>query len=141
MTVFQHLDKVTESMNSLFRLLNPALNEIKMFRSSNEHSAYDSAYTMAAWIHHSLNVVHPFVDGNGRVTRLLSSLPLIICGFPPLAVSNRNKCAYIQALHFADQHWDLRPLARLFASETAVAIQTLESIGLPTADDLQYCRD
>ena len=59
-------------MNSLFRLLNPALNEIKMFRSSNEHSAYDSAYTMAAWIHHSLNVVHPFQRETDKIALLFT---------------------------------------------------------------------
>ena len=36
-----------------------------MFRENNV-----GAYTFAAWIHHTLINIHPFEDGNGRITHV-----------------------------------------------------------------------
>jgi Fic family protein len=41
----------------------------------------------AAFLHHSFVEIHPFIDGNGRVARLLTNLYLIAQGYPPVVVN------------------------------------------------------
>jgi hypothetical protein len=38
----------------------------------------ENVFTISAKIHHILICIHPFEDGNGRLTRLISSIPLIM---------------------------------------------------------------
>ena len=57
----------------------------------------------AAWLHHEFVRIHPFQDGNGRISRLLMAYPFVKSGeFPPVIVSE-NKSAYITSLETADE--------------------------------------
>ncbi|KAG8859737.1 hypothetical protein FRB96_004311 [Tulasnella sp. 330] len=55
-------------------------------------------FAMAAWLHFAFVTLHPFQDGNGRMCRLLASLPLIRAGLPPLCIPTSLKGRYIAAL-------------------------------------------
>jgi Fic family protein len=57
---------------------------------------------LAAVAHHELVAIHPFKDGNGRVSRLLMNLLLMRAGFPISNLSRDNRPAYYEALSFAD---------------------------------------
>lgn len=41
---------------------------------------------VAALLHHRFVEIHPFIDGNGRVSRLLTNLYLITQGYPPVVL-------------------------------------------------------
>jgi len=69
----------------------------------------------AAWLHHRFSQIHPFQDGNGRVSRALASFVLIKAGLFPLVVTRDNKDKYLDALEIAD-NGNLKPLVDLFAS-------------------------
>ena len=57
----------------------------------------------AAWLHHEFVRIHPFQDGNGRLSRLLMALPFIKAGeFPPV-IRAAEKGGYINALEEADE--------------------------------------
>ncbi|MEU8374502.1 Fic family protein [Micromonospora sp. NPDC048894] len=57
----------------------------------------------AAYVHHSVAKIHPFVDGNGRVCRALSSVYCYqLCGLPLIVYGDRKQ-AYFQALEAADK--------------------------------------
>lgn len=45
-------------------------------------------------MHLTFVTVHPFYDGNGRMARLLSNLPVLKAGFPPIVVPNEDKKLY-----------------------------------------------
>nr|XP_039271842.1 protein adenylyltransferase FICD-like isoform X2 [Styela clava] len=44
----------------------------------------------AALAHYKLVYVHPFIDGNGRTSRLLMNLILMRSGFPPVSIQSRT---------------------------------------------------
>lgn len=61
----------------------------------------------AAWIHHQISFVHPFVDGNGRTARLLQDFVLLKRGLYPIGVPSSQRDHYYQALQKADAgDWD-----------------------------------
>lgn len=67
----------------------------------------------AAYFHIAFELVHPFVDGNGRVGRLLMNFILRKHGYPMVNIPNREKRAYYAALHEGQVNGDLRPFVEL----------------------------
>ena len=69
-----------------------------------------SPILFAGIAHYQLVAIHPFEDGNGRTTRILTSLLLLRAGYPVTSLValesyyNRNRQAYYQALSSADQY-------------------------------------
>lgn len=57
---------------------------------------------LAALAHYKLVHIHPFVDGNGRTSRLLMNLILMRSGFPPAIVLNAERKKYYDRLKKAD---------------------------------------
>lgn len=67
----------------------------------------------AAWLHHRFSSIHPFQDGNGRVSRAIASLVFIQKDWFPLVVRDRDRTRYIDALESADIG-QLKPLVDFF---------------------------
>jgi Fic family protein len=67
----------------------------------------------AAYFHCAFELVHPFVDGNGRVGRLLMNFLLRKSGYPMVNIPNRRKREYYAALKAAQVDADLRPFVGL----------------------------
>jgi Fic family protein len=57
----------------------------------------------AALAHHRLVAIHPFIDGNGRMARLVMNLLLMREGYPPTIIMRVNRRQYYRALAQADQ--------------------------------------
>lgn len=59
----------------------------------------DAALERIAWFHCEFEVIHPFVDGNGRIGRALIDHQLLHAGLPPVIVRARSRHAeYYPAL-------------------------------------------
>lgn len=57
----------------------------------------------AAWFHHDFARIHPFEDGNGRISRLLMAFAYAKAGeFPPV-ITAQDKPSYIDSLEAADR--------------------------------------
>lgn len=68
----------------------------------------------AAIAHYKLVYIHPFVDGNGRTSRLLMNLILMKSGFPPVSIQVGDRWVYYETLEAAN-HGDIRPFVRFIA--------------------------
>ncbi|HEV7402980.1 MAG TPA: Fic family protein [Chthoniobacteraceae bacterium] len=57
---------------------------------------------IAARYHHRFTAIHPFDDGNGRMSRLLMNLILMQAGYPPAVIRIGERSQYLAALRRAD---------------------------------------
>ena len=76
-------------MRDWIKAFNLSLGDIK------DKGAALEAYLFA---HVSFVRIHPFFDGNGRIARLLSNLPVLYAGFPPIVVPSEARLDYIREL-------------------------------------------
>ena len=53
---------------------------------------------LAAWTHAEFVRIHPFIDGNGRASRLIMNYQLLINGYLPISVAKENRIDYYNAL-------------------------------------------
>jgi len=68
---------------------------------------------LAAYFHTAFERIHPFIDGNGRVGRLLMNFILHKNGYPMINIPNKIKRRYYSALEKAHLEGDLRPFIEL----------------------------
>src|SRR5271156_4089351 len=85
----------------------------------------------SAWLHPRFTQIHPFQDGNGRITRALSAFVLAEGGLFPVVLNRDDRPRYIEALEQADAG-DLKPLVSLWCSLESREITRALSI----ADDV-----
>ena len=71
-------------------------------RATAESSSTDHPIVRAAILHAWFERIHPFVDGNGRVGRLLLNFLLLQRGYPPAIILASQRAAYLRALQQAD---------------------------------------
>ena len=108
----------------------------EFIRWLNENEKNIHPVKLAAEVHKRFVFIHPFVDGNGRVARLLMNLILIRHGYPVAIIPPILRPEYITLLEAAhrtpakfidfiiDREIDtLRDLLRLLGNETA-SVQT-----------------
>lgn len=67
----------------------------------------------AAYFHIGFEVIHPFVDGNGRVGRLLMNFILHRNGYPMINIPLERRFEYYDCLHAAQVDGTLRPFIDL----------------------------
>ena len=61
-----------------------------------------NSFELAVVLHTKFEMIHPFVDGNGRVGRTLMNLILERSGYPTLYLGLEHRSAYLNALAKAD---------------------------------------
>ena len=77
----------------------------------NEHKEKLHPVILSAEMHERLVTIHPFVDGNGRTSRLLMNLILLQNGFPIaiLKGDTENRLKYYDTLEIAQINHDKQP--------------------------------
>ena len=67
----------------------------------------------AALIHGELVKIHPFIDGNGRTSRLVMNLSLMNSGYLPVIIKKENRLEYYNALDKAHTTGDYTDFVKL----------------------------
>lgn len=67
---------------------------------------------LAAYFHIAFETIHPFIDGNGRVGRLLLNFILHNNNFPMINIPHKEKHVYYQALETAQIKGDIYPFVK-----------------------------
>lgn len=70
---------------------------------------------LAAWTHAEFVRIHPFIDGNGRTSRLLMNYQLLIHGYLPISVAKENRLDYYNVLEQYAVNSDFTPFADFVA--------------------------
>lgn len=73
---------------------------LRRFNALFSRRAADQDAALEAYLaaHVSFVRIHPFFDGNGRIARLLSNLPVLYAGFPPIVIPAEARLDYIREL-------------------------------------------
>jgi len=98
----------------------PVLMERVYEELNNQDKGIDAIYSSVK-IHYDTVRIHPFIDGNGRLARLLMNLRLMRSGFPPAILRKEERRAYYSALEKADKG-DLRSLTMLIGKDVERAL-------------------
>jgi Fic family protein len=91
----------------MFEYASPIETPVKMqelveWLSTQETNKTAHPLLLAALLHFHFVRIHPFDDGNGRVSRLLMNYVLFRHGFPPVIIKSVDKANYLRALNLAD---------------------------------------
>ncbi|MDR1603177.1 MAG: Fic family protein [Gracilibacteraceae bacterium] len=102
--------------------MNEAMSRLEWFMNHDEQFASLDVLTRAALIHYQFETIHPFLDGNGRIGRLLVILFLVAKGVistPVLYISyflKRNRIEYYDRLTYVRAEGDYEQWVNFFLS-------------------------
>ncbi|MDY0210187.1 MAG: Fic family protein [Acholeplasma sp.] len=71
---------------------------------------------LACYAHLSISKIHPFVDGNGRLARLILNFVLMKHDYLPISISRYNAKAYFHALDTFKEEKSMEPMIELVSS-------------------------
>lgn len=90
----------------------------------------DSLHPVArgAMLHAIFVGIHPFIDGNGRTSRLLLNLELMKEGYPPIIIRVENRLAYYAALDKSIAQKDFTDFIQLVSDEVERSLDLYLSV-------------
>lgn len=103
--------------------------QIKKFFQDLPYRTDLNPMELAAWTHAEFVKIHPFVDGNGRISRMLMNYQLMTSGFLPVSVAKENRLEYFAALEAYAVGGDLTPFAEMVAALEETRLDEYLAIG------------
>lgn len=89
----------------------------------NEWQVYHSV-VKATLLHGEFVKRHPFIDGNGRTSRLLLNFELMKNGYTPIIIRKENRAKYYEVLDYAHATMDYGPFLE-FVAELVIESEKL----------------
>ncbi|MCM1181208.1 MAG: Fic family protein, partial [Clostridium sp.] len=90
--------------------------QIKNFYADMPYQAEVNAIELAAWTHAEFVKIHPYVDGNGRTSRMIMNYQLMANGYLPVSIAKENRLEYFEALEAYAVNGELQPFTEMIAS-------------------------
>lgn len=81
--------------------------QIKNFYMDLNSKTFESPIECAAWTHAEFVRIHPFVDGNGRTSRLIMNYQLMVNGLLPISIKKESRLEYFNVLELYAVKQDL----------------------------------
>lgn len=94
---------------------NAMYQQIKNFYADMPYKENGNDIELAAWTHAEFVKIHPFVDGNGRTSRMIMNYQLMASGFLPVSIAKENRLEYFEALEAYAVDGNLNPFAEMIA--------------------------
>ena len=139
----EHPNSVLLTNGKMFEYTSPAETPIQMRELIQWYRDEENALhpvTLSAMLHYKFARIHPFDDGNGRISRLLMNYVLLRKNLPPLIIKSSDKKNYLNALHQADVG-DYAPFIEYIAEQLIwsleVSIKAAKGEDIEEAGDLQ----
>jgi Fic family protein len=85
------------------------MKELIEYIDSEQKKQEINVLQLAFKLHFRFVSIHPFVDGNGRVARLLMNYMLGYYDFPMLFVFKADRLRYIDSLYAAQENEEITP--------------------------------
>lgn len=133
---YMNYQKVPTKLSELCQQLNQRRSELRAKSVSTrtsvgEHQANDNKYRQTSFqdtdiieqyllsfdAHYQLVTIHPWVDGNGRMARLVMNHLQYEFGLVPVKIIKEDKAEYIQALIDAREQESLEPFREFMMEE------------------------
>ena len=118
-------DEVPEAMKKFIDDFND------LYHADADKEMLIDAYAVS---HVAFTSIHPFYDGNGRIARLISNLPILFAGCPPIVIPKESREEYLQALWAYERSaHNLQPLKALVRASWEASLslfwETRNSLG------------
>lgn len=88
------------------------MRELVEWLSANKNKYH--IVELAALLHHKMVNIHPFWDGNGRVSRLVMNILILNAGYPLAVILKNDRKRYYRVLSLADKG-EYKPICELVA--------------------------
>ena len=93
---------------------NDMYNQLRFFYEDLEKNIENmDAIELATWTHAEFVRIHPFIDGNGRTSRLIMNYQLMKNGFLPISIKAEDRLEYYNVLDLYATTGDIRPFEKL----------------------------
>ncbi|MBC7413196.1 MAG: Fic family protein [Bacteroidia bacterium] len=140
----KHPNSVRLQNGEMFEYASPTDTPIKMGELVQWYNAEVTKkqltpIELAALLHYKFVCIHPFDDGNGRVSRLLMNYVLLKHNLPPIVIKSTNKKEYLNALNQADVgNIDafINYIAQQLVASLTLVVKATKSEDIYEADDL-----
>jgi Fic family protein len=116
---FTQPSEVAEELHKLIDRANAELDKFYAGKKSKH------PVEIAAQFHIDFVSVHPFYDGNGRTTRVLTNILLMACGYPTIIIKDEHKQAYYKLLGDIQAYGGKTDLFYAFIAERVLETQQL----------------
>lgn len=82
------------------------LKERLIFLQPNKEGYIENVVELLAWFQHQFVWIHPFLDYNGRIARMITLLILLTLNLPPIEIkadTGNDRKRYLEAMYAADE--------------------------------------
>ncbi len=83
------------------------------YEDLTKNSSQMDALELASWTHAEFVKIHPFLDGNGRTSRLIMNYQLMKSGFLPINIKVEDRLDYYDALDLYATKGNLEPFQKM----------------------------